>query len=424
MTKSQPGSKPVIDDGGISQYIGARSIFTGPRKEEKKNVRLVAHSDLEGWGDAFQIQVRDGLCYVAASGINRHHGLTILDVSDPRRPKIVNRLVDKPIARTHKVLLIDDVLITNSETTLGVEDPEVFGGLRIFDNRDPKNPKFVKYVKTDGTGIHRPIYDPKRKLLYSSGDKDGFRNKVLLVHDMKDPWNPELIGIGWVPGQHEAAGEAISWDFDRIKWKCGLHEAHPFGNYVTCAFWSGGIGLFDLADPSHPRFIMRQNPHETHPWPDAYHTYLVPPGSEFAIVTTETVSVNCEDPPAFATFYDVRNIFNPLSISTFHPYPVDPLEMRPRDKSWCQMGSRYGAHNLWTGMTAGDLLFIVWFNAGLRVVDWSNPFEPKEVGYYIPAGNNERYCPQSNDVLFDRSTGLIYMSDRWGLGLHILEYTA
>ena len=62
-------------------------------------------------------------------------------------------------------------------------------------------------------------------------------------------------------------------------------------------------------------------------------------------------------------------------------------------------------------------------NAGLRIIDWSNPFSPQEVGYYIPPGNKERSCPQSNDVYVDRETGLIYMSDRWGLGLHILEYT-
>ena len=39
-----------------------------PWKEEKRNVRLVGHSDLNGWGDAFQIQVNRGLCYVAGTG--------------------------------------------------------------------------------------------------------------------------------------------------------------------------------------------------------------------------------------------------------------------------------------------------------------------------------------------------------------------
>lgn len=52
----------------------------------------------------------------------------------------------------------------------------------------------------------------------------------------------------------------------------------------------------------------------------------------------------------------------------------------------------------------------------------AHPFGPREVGCYIPAGNSQRFCPQSNDVFVDRETGLIYLSDRRGPGLHILEY--
>ncbi|CAN5594726.1 hypothetical protein BH23CHL2_BH23CHL2_11780 [soil metagenome] len=74
-------------------------------------------------------------------------------------------------------------------------------------------------------------------------------------------------------------------------------------------------------------------------------------------------------------------------------------------------------------MTADDLLYVVWFAGGLRIVEWSNPFKPPEVGFYLPAGTLEYPCPQTNDVFFDRQTGLIYISDRAGLGLHILEYT-
>ena len=422
---SRPYYKPnPVRGAGAKQYIGVPSKLTAPRKEEKKNVRLVGHSDLGGWGDAFQIQVRNGFCYVAASGVNGNNGMTVLDVSNPQSPKIVNQLVDKPTARTHKVLLIDDeVLITNSELVPGANDPENIPGLRIFDNRDPKNPKFVNYVETDGLGIHRPIYDRERRLLYSSGFKNGCQGKILLIHDMKDPWAPRLIGEGWVEGQNEGAGEKPTWDFDLIGWDLWLHEANPFGNYVTCGYWDGGIAMFDIADPSDPKFMWRQNPHETHGWPGCYHTFLVPKGSEFAIVTHETTTVNCDHPPAFVTFYDIRNVHSPIPVSTFHPYPIDPLSMRPLDNSWCETGSRYGAHNVVLDMKADDLMYICWFNAGLRIVDWSNPFEPKEVGYYIPAGNAQRFCPQSNDVFVDRATGLIYVADRWGLGLHILEYT-
>ena len=116
-------------------------------------------------------------------------------------------------------------------------------------------------------------------------------------------------------------------------------------------------------------------------------------GSEFAIVTHETTMVNCDHPPAFVTFYDMRNINNPIPVSTFMPHETDPIEMRPVDKKWSQTGSRYGAHNVWLDMTKDDLMYICWFNAGLRIVDWSNPFSPKEVGYYIPEGTKERCCP-------------------------------
>ncbi len=137
----------------------------------------------------------------------------------------------------------------------------------------------------------------------------------------------------------------------------------------------------------------------------------------------ETHSVNCAHPPAFAQLLDMRNPLDPITVSTFNPYPMDPITMRPKDSSWCQQGARYGAHNTWQWMKADDLLYLTWFNAGLRVVDWSNPFEPKELGYYIPAGNKERFAPQTNEVFCDRDTGLLYISDRWGLGLHIVEYT-
>ncbi|MFQ5693040.1 MAG: LVIVD repeat-containing protein [Nitrospinota bacterium] len=421
----KPYYKPnPVRGAGAEQYEGVPSRLSAPWPERKRNVRLVGHSDLNGWGDAFQIQVRGGLCYVMGSGVNGHNGMTVLDVSDPARPKIVHQFADRPTARTHKVLLIEEnVLLTNVEKKPGADDPEVIPGLRIFDNTDPRKPRFVGYAETEGLGIHRPVYDPRRKLLYSSGFKDGCRGKILLVHDMRDPFAPELIGAGWVEGQNEAAGEKPSWDFDLIGWNCWLHEANPFGDYLTCGYWDGGICLFDLAEPAKPKFLWRQNPHETHGWPGCYHTFLVPDGSEFALVTHETTTVNCDHPPAFVTFYDMRDIHNPIPTATFMPYEIDPIEMRPLDKRWSQTGSRYGAHNVWLDMVKDDLMYICWFNAGLRIVDWSNPFRPTEVGYSIPEGTKERFCPQSNDVQVDRDTGLIYVADRWGLGLHILEYT-
>jgi hypothetical protein len=63
---------------------------------------------------------------------------------------------------------------------------------------------------------------------------------------------------------------------------------------------------------------------------------------------------------------------------------------------------------------------------GLRIVDTGDPFKPKEVGYYIPDTTDKtkprlKKVIQTNDVDLDYR-GLIYVTDRAGTGLHILEY--
>ena len=79
---------------------------------------------------------------------------------------------------------------------------------------------------------------------------------------------------------------------------------------------------------------------------------------------------------------------------------------------------------------------MTFFNAGVRAIDIRNPYQPKEVGYFIPAiteatdkrcikVNEQERCKiaiQSNNVETD-DRGYIYVVDRANTGLHILELT-
>ncbi len=67
-------------------------------------------------------------------------------------------------------------------------------------------------------------------------------------------------------------------------------------------------------------------------------------------------------------------------------------------------------------------MFLTYFNAGLRAVDVSDPFHPKEKGCYVPALEGDRPAVQSNDIGTDEH-GRLYLIDRAGAGMHILEYT-
>jgi hypothetical protein len=76
-----------------------------------------------------------------------------------------------------------------------------------------------------------------------------------------------------------------------------------------------------------------------------------------------------------------------------------------------------------------DLIYLTYFNAGLRIYDIKNPRLPKEVGWFIPPTPTRRYGPlpydnlvsQTEDVLVD-TRGNIYITDKnWGI--FILRYT-
>ena len=80
------------------------------------------------------------------------------------------------------------------------------------------------------------------------------------------------------------------------------------------------------------------------------------------------------------------------------------------------------------------MLFVAYFNAGVRAVDIRDPFHPVEAGFFIPATTErtkpfctgegaQRRCKtaiQTNNVEVDER-GYIFTADRAGTGLHILQ---
>jgi hypothetical protein len=80
------------------------------------------------------------------------------------------------------------------------------------------------------------------------------------------------------------------------------------------------------------------------------------------------------------------------------------------------------------------MVFLTYFNAGVRAIDIRDPFQPKEAGYFIPAVNHNtkptcakrngqadcKVVIQTNNAEVD-DRGLIYIVDHTGTGMHILE---
>lgn len=126
---------------------------------------------------------------------------------------------------------------------------------------------------------------------------------------------------------------------------------------------------------------------------------------------------------------DVSDEATPRLVSTF-PLPAPP-EGAPF-KNFCEFGGRFGPHNQHQAqhqsvmMQNDNLIYMTYFNAGLRIFDISDERLPVEVGYFVlPVPEARRgllpktMSPQSEDVLVD-ARGCTYVSDK-NHGVYILR---
>lgn len=68
------------------------------------------------------------------------------------------------------------------------------------------------------------------------------------------------------------------------------------------------------------------------------------------------------------------------------------------------------------------LILATYLDGGSRIIDFSDRYRPKELGYNIPGNTKKQKVIQTNDVYMDRY-GLIYIVDRLESIMHILEFT-
>src|SRR5437773_4584072 len=78
-----------------------------------RNVRRLGHLDLAGAG---QVCVVGNYAYVGHLPSKSNLGTTIVDVSEPRNPKVVATItLDDPTSHSHKARVVGDIMIVNHE---------------------------------------------------------------------------------------------------------------------------------------------------------------------------------------------------------------------------------------------------------------------------------------------------------------------
>ncbi|MDH5355641.1 MAG: RNA polymerase subunit sigma-70, partial [Gammaproteobacteria bacterium] len=79
-------------------------------KPLSSNTQSLAHLKIEGGG---QIVVQGDYAYIGH--MKPPQGTSIVDISDPRKPRITARLESSPWSHTHKVRVCGDIMVTNVE---------------------------------------------------------------------------------------------------------------------------------------------------------------------------------------------------------------------------------------------------------------------------------------------------------------------
>ena len=142
-----------------------------------------------------------------------------------------------------------------------------------------------------------------------------------------------------------------------------------------------GMTLAEFAKQKPPANAPKPDPHD--------HGDRIPlPASQahrdFLAVVSETTNEECLEPRQIVRMMDITFEKTPVNASTW--------TVPETSGNFCERGGRFGAHASQENNTPiyyGRVLFVTYFNAGIRVLDIRDPYNLKEIGYLHPGDDGE-----------------------------------
>ncbi len=449
------------------------------------NMRLVGFHDLQArsayqpvvhaYGDRRILFVGQhaGEAMNPDAGVLEVNGMSILDVTDPSTPVLLRHVppTGDEASGTQHVQICDGSMLPNGDPdrvylvrTNGLLSYE------MFDVTDPAEPQFLLTIATTGVSVrsessrgnretHKMQWECESGIGYFNGTPDGWRvTRLLQAFDLSDPEQPRHIRdfglVGWQPGaEGPSPAAAVS----------GLHQPFVVGNRMYLGYGSGNDGTLQILDrdkflngdpeaedpfaPTPENLLYPQIARLDMPAYWGAHTAkpiygieipdfvddVEPRVRDFLLIPSEAGggALRCQGTPDVMFIVDITQEDRPFPVSTYQ------ASEEPGD--FCNRGGRFGPHSINDAYHPGfdkALVVLSYFNAGIRAVDIRNPFDPVEVGHFIPevTENTTELCVdisgseicdvviQTNNVNID-DRGYIYAVDRSSTGLHIVELT-
>jgi hypothetical protein len=389
----------------------------------------------------------DGDCaYMGTDNVTplqQHHGVTVIDASDPRHPRVTDYLDD-----TAAALDPHETLRTNVRRHLLVVAEDGGPGFAVYDTSDCRHPVLKANIQLPGSSAHHGNFAPDGRTYYVGQSFRGIGGFLYIV-DLSDPAHPQQLPTWQFLGDGRPHGAWLNpwWFRPDLPEGTRLYAGQPgeFGN-TGSSVGPDGLVIEDVSDYQ----FRRPNPQiriiSTLFWTDQGQAEDMRPvrinGHPYIISTDEAGGAGGEGGWAAACergasafgypqLIDVSDERQPEIIAKLMLEVNDPancsrlLAVTPPDFPGTVPGTNLpdesGTTNYSNERCVPDRpmnatkLACTFQHAGLRVFDVRDPYRPKEIAYYKPPAVRREVQPSSGSWAdgVDRTVDKIAGYVRW-----------
>jgi hypothetical protein len=200
------------------------------------------------------------------------HVLAVIDMSNPQKPQVAGRCWlpgmwraggETPAWPQGKRYALHHALVDGDIAYGAWRD----GGLTVMNVADPARPRILVHrtPQPGGGGTHSPLPLPERKVLVL-GDEPTFANckeghRHIWTYDIREPSNPAVLAAFPEPAEADYCAKGGFFG------PHNLHENRP-GSFqssrlIFASYYNAGVRVYDIAEPSQPReiaFYVPPNP--------------------------------------------------------------------------------------------------------------------------------------------------------------------
>jgi hypothetical protein len=339
--------------------------------------------------------------------VGNYDGVQIWDIRDGQEPALAAS-IHCPGSQ-NDVTVNDGILVTSTDSrrtddtcasasTTTPSDPSTWEGLKVFDVRNPYNPRHLTSVRTDcGSHTHTVLPERDRLIIYvQSYDIGAGRYEC---SDAPDPLTAhDKISIVSIPKRNPAAARVVAEPnlfpgggndgtsgTIRTNGTTGCHDITVYQEKGIAAGACTGEGvILDIRNPVRPRVLANIEDTNFVFW----HSATISNDGKRVLFTDElgggsaaTCNPTVGQRKGADAIYDITDPANPRFLSYFKI---------PRTQANSENCVAHNG-NLIPNRAGRDILVQAWYQGGVSIIDWTNPRRVRELAWFDrgPFNTNE-----------------------------------